>query len=98
MSAQVQTFGDAAERGMIFRVECACGRIEYFHSKDLARVWGKARPIEKHKFRCEKCKPPTVTVTPVPIDQDRLPYGRIMRLRAGGLYGDPEWRRETFRC
>jgi hypothetical protein len=96
MGEQVLTFGDAAERSMVFRVECGCGRGEYFHSKDLARVWGKRRRIENHRFTCKKCKPPSVTVTPVPIDQDRLPNGRVMRLRAVGLYGEPEWVKERF--
>lgn len=96
MTKTVETFGDAAERGMIFRVECACGRTEYFDAKDLARVWGRARPINRHKFKCTTCKLPKVTATPIPIDMDRIPRGHIMRLRAGGAYGDPEWRKERF--
>jgi hypothetical protein len=97
MPKPIETFGDAAEYGMIFRVECACGRTEYFDAKDLARVWGKARAIIRHKFKCTTCKLPKVTATPIPIDMDRVPRGRIMRLRAGGPYGDPEWRHESFR-
>jgi hypothetical protein len=90
MQKQVEAFGDAATLGMIFRVECACGRTEYFDAKGLARVWGEARPTNQHKFKCTKCKMPKVTATPIPIDMDRLPKGQLMRLRAGGVYGDPE--------
>ena len=97
MEKQVQTFGEAASYGMIFRVECGCGRSEYFIAKDLARVWGKHRPISAHHFVCRKCEPPNVTVTPLPIDLDRVPRGYVMRLRAGGPFGDPEWRRERYR-
>jgi hypothetical protein len=97
MPKPVETFGDAAELGMIFRVECACGRTEYFDAKDLVRVWGKTRPIHQHKFKCTKCELSKVTATPIPIDMDRIPRGLIMRLRAGGAWGDPEWRRELYR-
>jgi hypothetical protein len=97
MPKEVHSFGDAADQSMIIRVECGCGRIEYFVAKDVARVWGKRRAIAAHKFRCKKCTAPTVTVTPVDIDLDRMPRGFVMRLRAGGHYGDPEWRRERFR-
>jgi hypothetical protein len=97
MPKPIETFGDAAELGMIFRVECACGRTEYFDAEDVARVWGRAQPINRHRFRCAMCKLPKVTATPIPIDMDRIPQGRIMRLRAGAPYGDPEWRRERYR-
>jgi hypothetical protein len=96
MTKTVETFGDAAELGMIFRAECACGRTDYFDAKNLARVWGRARPINRHIFRCTICKLPKVTSTPIPIDMDRIVNGKIMRLRAGGAYGDPEWRLERF--
>lgn len=96
MDSLVKTFGDAAEQGMILRVECECGRTEYFVAKDIARHWGKRTPITRHKFRCKKCTPPNVTVTPLAIDLDRVPRGFVMRLKAGGAYGDTVLQRERL--
>lgn len=97
MTDSVKTFGEAADRGMIIRVECGCGRSEYFIAKDIARYWGREKPVLRHRFKCRECLPSTVTVTALAIDLDRKPSGHIMRLKAGGRYGDPEWRREKFR-
>ena len=97
MSKPVETFGEAAGRGMVLRVECVCGKTEYFMAHDLAKFWKPARKITDHGFKCEKCKPPAVTVTPLDIDRDRIPKGRVMRMRREGAWGYVEWRPERFR-
>lgn len=92
----MKTFGEAARHGMILRVECGCGRMEYFVAKDIARHWGKDTPITGHRFRCKNCAPPAVRVTPLAIDLDRVPRGFVMRLKAGGTYGDAVLQRERL--
>ena len=45
MNSLVETFGEAAAQGMILRVECGCGRTEYFVAKDIARHWGSEQEL-----------------------------------------------------
>lgn len=97
MGKEVETFGEAAGRGMVLRVECACGRTEYFLASELVKFWRPARKIKQHGFVCKQCSPPAVTVTPLDIDLDRLPKGRVMRMRREGAWGYIEWRRERYR-
>jgi hypothetical protein len=97
MGKEVETFGEAAGRGMVLRVECACGRTEYFLASELVKFWRPARKITQHGFVCKQCSPSAVTVTPLDIDLDRLPKGRVMRMRREGAWGYIEWRRERYR-
>ena len=97
MVKEVETFGEAAGRGMVLRVECACGRTEYFLASELVKFWRPTRKIKQHGFVCKQCSPPAVTVTPLDIDLDRLPKGRVMRMRREGAWGYIEWRRERYR-
>ena len=97
MQKPVDTIGEAARRGMALRVECACGKTEYFLACDIVKVWGSRRKLDGRGFRCQRCVPPAITVTPLDIDRDRIPRGRVMRLKRDGAAGVADWSPERFR-
>ena len=97
MQNPVKTVGEAAGRGMVLRVECACGKTEYFLACDIVKVWGKSRKLDGRGFRCQRCTPPQVTITALDIDRDRIPRGRVMRLKREGAAGAVDWAPERFR-
>ncbi len=97
MQNPVKTVGEAAGRGMVLRVECACGKTEYFLACDIVKVWGKNRRLDGRGFRCLRCTPPQVTITALDIDRDRIPRGRVMRLKREGAAGAVDWAPERFR-
>ena len=97
MQRPVDTVGEAARRGMALRVECACGKTEYFLACDIVKIWGKHRKLDGRGFRCQSCSPPIVTITALDIDRDRIPRGRVMRLKREGAAGAVDWAPERFR-
>jgi hypothetical protein len=46
MKTPMETVGEAAARGMVLRVECACGRTKYFIACDIVKVWGQNRRLD----------------------------------------------------
>lgn len=97
MPKPVETVGEAAGRGMVLRIECACGKTEYFLACDIVKVWGSNRRLDGRGFRCQRCTPSTVTITALDVDRDRIPRGRVMRLKREGATGAVDWAPEQFR-
>jgi hypothetical protein len=97
MRIEVKTVGEAARRGMALRVECACGKTEYFLACDIVKVWNENRRLDGRGFRCQRCKLPAVKITALDIDFDRIPRGRVMRLKREGAAGAVDWVPERFR-
>lgn len=91
MTRTIDTLSRAARHNMILRVECQCGNLRHFRTRDLAIHLGGGRDPRAVVFRCGSCGAEGRAVL-LAFDIDRRPAIKVWRPhRTAGTEGGVEW-------